>query len=639
MCGIAGFIYKDKKKAAEQSRLKKMVDAIAHRGPDAEGMFCAENIALGHRRLSIIDLSEQGNQPMYSHDGRYVIVFNGEIYNYIEIKKELSKAGAVFTNQTDTEVIIEAYRYWGAKCVKRFNGMWAFCIYDREMGQLFFSRDRFAVKPLYIVDREDAIVFGSEAKAVIAGFPEENVPSSKMIYRFLWAAPEDRDEVSYYKNIKIFERASCMLYDLNKKKWKKGIYWDVDEEKFRQKWIAGRNPVKTFQRLIEDAVKLRLRADVEVGACLSGGLDSSTIVGICSKKFGIRMHTFSSVYSDKDCNEKEYIDLVNEYNHTIPHLIYPEPENTDLIKAFQDIIYHHDGPNLGASLYSQYSVMQGVQGNVKIVLDGQGADELFAGYIPYYGYHIADILNKNTARAKRKAIKTLAVIAAEWPDMLQHIQSDAVINAIGADFYKKLKEMKDSYGRDFVSSAGNHPLFTEEFLKNVDQGIAYSEKNISGILNTRLCKDVTRDSIPGLLHNEDGNSMAFSIESRIPFLDYRIVEFGLALDGNYKIRNEWTKWIVRKSCRKYLPKKVAYRKNKMGFPAPFARWLREGRQKEEMKEIIYAFGDRNIVPKDTIDFFYRQHMNGEADRNVILYKFLVLELWLRTCREEKSAGA
>ena len=149
MCGIAGFIYKDKKKAAEQSRLKKMVDAIAHRGPDAEGMFCAENIALGHRRLSIIDLSEQGNQPMYSHDGRYVIVFNGEIYNYIEIKKELSKAGAVFTNQTDTEVIIEAYRYWGAKCVKRFNGMWAFALWDSAEKRLLLSRDRFGVKPLY----------------------------------------------------------------------------------------------------------------------------------------------------------------------------------------------------------------------------------------------------------------------------------------------------------------------------------------------------------------------------------------------------------------------------------------------------------------------------------------------------------
>lgn len=632
MCGIAGFIYKDARKSVERSRLKKMIDAIAHRGPDAEGMFCERNIALGHRRLSIIDLSGQGNQPMYSHDHRYVIVFNGEIYNYIEIKTELSKLGAVFTNQTDTEVIMEAYRYWGAKCVKRFNGMWAFCIYDREKSQLFFSRDRFAIKPLYFVDREDAIIFGSEAKAVIAGFPEENVPDSRMIYRFLWGTPEDRDEMSYYKNIKIFERASCRLYDLRQKKWKKGIYWDVDEEKFRKKWINGKNPVKVFRRLIEDAVKLRLRADVEVGACLSGGVDSSTIVGICSKKYGIRMHTFSSVYADMECNEKEYIDFVNQYNHTIPHLIYPEPKETDLIKAFQDIIYHHDGPNMGASLYSQYSVMKGVQGNVKIVLDGQGADELLGGYTPYYGYRIADILNENTISAKIKAIRMLSVIAVEWPDRLRYIQPDAVIHTIGADFYKKLKE--DYRGVSALTDR-NYPLFTEAFLNSVDKGIAYSEKNISGVLNTRLCKDVMRDSIPSLLHNEDGNSMAFSIESRVPFLDYRIVEFGLALDGRYKIRNEWTKWIIRKSCRKYLPKKVARRKDKMGFPAPFARWLRECGQKEEMKELIYAFGDRNIVPKETIDFYYRQHMNGEADRDVILYKFLVMELWLRTCNEKK----
>ncbi len=639
MCGIAGFIYKDAGKSVQRGRLKKMTDAIAHRGPDAEGLFVEKNIALGHRRLSIIDLSDKGNQPMFSHDNRYVIVFNGEIYNYIELKQELQKKGAVFQNQTDTEVIMEAYRYWGANCVKRFNGMWAFCIYDRHKGQLFFSRDRFAIKPLYFVDREDAIIFGSEAKAVIAGFPEENVPDLTMVYRFLWAAPEDRDETSYYKNIKIFERASCMLYDIQRKKWKKGIYWDVDEEKFRRKWITGKNPVHTFRYLIEDAVKLRLRADVEVGACLSGGLDSSTIVGICNKKYKIRMHTFSSIYADKDCNEKKYIDLVNQYNHTVPHYIYPEPENIDLLAAFQDIIYHHDGPNLGASLYSQYSVMQGVKGNVKIVLDGQGADELFAGYIPYYGYYLSDLLNEGTIRSKIKAVKTLAAIAQEWPEMLDNIQSDAVINAIGAAFYQKLRNRPGNKGKGPVSPEGSHPLFTEAFLSKVDTHVAYSEKKITGVLNTRLCKDVTRDSIPSLLHNEDGNSMAFSIESRVPFLDYRIVEFGLALNGKYKIHNEWTKWIIRKSCRKYLPKEVANRRNKMGFPAPFARWLKEGRQKEELKELIYAFGERSIVPKKTIDFYYQQHMSGKADRNAILYKFLVLELWLRTCHTEKTAGA
>lgn len=631
MCGIAGFVYKNNSRKTERERLKKMTDAIAHRGPDAEGMFIEGNVALGHRRLSIIDLSKEGDQPMYSRDQRYVIVFNGEIYNYLELKEELRSLGAEFWNQTDTEVIIEAYRYWGRECVKRFNGMWAFCIYDTVKQELFFSRDRFAVKPLYLLDREDVIAFSSEAKAIIAAFPEENLPDYDMVYRFLSGTPEDRDELSYYKNIKIFQSATCMTYFIREQKLDRCTYWDVDQEEFKRKWIDGKSPIVTFRELLEDSVRLRLRADVEVGSCLSGGLDSSAIVGICSKKFGVRMHTFSSIYSDKDCNEKKYVDCVNKYNHTIPHLIYPEPEQTGLIHAFSKIIYHHDGPNMGASLYSQYSVMQGVKGNVKVVLDGQGADELFGGYIPYYGYYISDLLNENTLRSKVKAVKTIAVIAQEWPGMLDHIQSDAVIQALGAEFYKDLRKRTGQQGKAVSRQQGSHPLFTEQFLGAIDRNILYTEKNIKGILNTRLCKDLTRDGIPSFLHNEDGNSMAFSIESRIPFLDYRIVEFGLALHEKYKMRNEWTKWIIRKSCKQYLPREVAARKNKMGFPAPFARWLRECGERDVMRELIYAFGSRGIVPMDTVEFYYKQHMNGEADRNVLLYKFLVLELWLRTC--------
>lgn len=630
MCGIAGWFYKNLTHNTEQERIQKMTNAIAHRGPDAEGFFLENNIALGHRRLSIIDLSEDGNQPMFSHDNAYVIVFNGEIYNYVELKEELAQLGATFQNSTDTEVIIEAYRFWGKNCVKRFNGMWAFCLYDREKKECFFSRDRFGIKPLYVLDREDVFAFASEAKAILAAFPEENLPDYDMVYRYLWdGVPEDRDEKCFYRNIKRFEQAQSMVYHLDTNEQEKEQYWDVDEEAFRKKWIIGKNPVKTCKMLLEDAVKIRMRADVEVGSCLSGGLDSSAIVGICKKKFGFTMHTFSSIYSDKDCNEKEYIDEVNQFNETIPHLIYPEPEKHSLLDAFQRILYHHDGPNGGASLYSQYSVMQGVHGNVKVVLDGQGADELFGGYIPYYGYRLQDMMQDNKLRNRCAAIKTIAILTKEWPDMVSSIQSDAMVQALGIKLYKKI--IKKYKKQDTVRTVGNYPLFTKEFLESVNKDVSFSEKQITGALNARLCKEVTRDSIPMLLHNEDGNSMAFSIESRVPFLDYRLVEFGLALDGKYKIRNEWTKWIVRKSCKEYLPKKVEKRKNKMGFPAPFARWLRECDEKEQMKELIYAFGERNIVPKETIDFYYQEHVSGKADRNGILYKFLVLELWLRNC--------
>lgn len=631
MCGIVGFVYKNKEKAAEHEKIKEMAACIVHRGPDAEGIYVEGPVALGHRRLSILDLSASGNQPMLSGNGQYRIVFNGEIYNYIELKNELIAMGARFSNQTDTEVILEAYRIWGTECVKHFNGMWSFCIYDNEKDIVFLSRDRFGVKPLYFLSRGDVFVFASEAKAILAAFPEENMASMDMVYRFIQGVPEDRDTLSFYKNIKIFQRAGCMTYSLRTGEMKEWLYWDVDEKAFYDRWIQGKDPLQTFKNLIEDAVKIRLRADVEVGACLSGGLDSSTIVGICSKKYGVKMHTFSSIYADKDCDEKEYIDLVNQFNDTCPHLIYPDHDSDDLIQAFKNIIYHHDGPNYGASLYSQYSVMKGIHGHVKVVLDGQGADELFGGYIPYYAHRLMDVLAEGGLRAKLRAIQLITILKIEWPTMFSQLHSDILFEALGEMRYKKLRR-KERMDKN-IESSGSIQLFTEEFLSKVDRSIAYREKNISGFLNTRLCKDLVRDSIPALLHNEDGNAMAFSIESRLPFLDYRIVEFALALDGKYKIKNEWTKWIIRESCKEYLPPKVAKRKNKMGFPAPFARWLRECSEKEAMKEIIYALGKRKIVPLEAIDFYYTQHIQHGVDYSAMLYKFLVLELWLRDCND------
>ncbi len=230
MCGIAGFINKNGEDADVQ-KLKRMTDAVAHRGPDAEGQLCEGNVALGHRRLSIIDLSEDGRQPMESTDGRFVITFNGEIYNYKELKEELSACGAVFANDTDTEVIIEAYRRWGVDCLERFNGMWAFVMFDRSQQELFISRDRFAVKPLYILDRKDLFMFASEPKAIIAAESEENIPDLVQVYRFLKSGiPEDIDERSWYENIKQFPAAFYGIYSLKTNSLQVNPYWQPDVE-------------------------------------------------------------------------------------------------------------------------------------------------------------------------------------------------------------------------------------------------------------------------------------------------------------------------------------------------------------------------------------------------------------------------
>lgn len=627
MCGIAGYINKSNKFKADGNLVKKMTDKLIHRGPDAEGQWTDECVALGHRRLSIIDLDTKSNQPMVSHDGKYVITFNGEIYNYIEIKKRLIKRGSVFRTNSDTEVIIEAYRVYGTACMNQFNGMWSFVLYDMEKQKVIISRDRFGIKPLYTVDNNDVFIFASEIKAILAAFPEEDIPNETCIYRYLsGSVNEDMDEKCFYKNIKIFPPAHYMIYDIRKhtKKYKK--YWKADEQQFYDKWIKGKNPVKTFKKLFESAVGLRLRADVEVGACLSGGLDSSAIVGCASKKYGKKMHTFSSIYTDKECNEEPYIRKVNEKWNTIAHYIKPDDYEKNFTKYIEDLTYHHDQPTGGASLYSQYMVMKGVQGNVKVVLDGQGADELFAGYIPYYSDYISDLMDRNSFLSKCRAIKILTIVKKEWPDIIGTVSTDTIVRLVGLKnsfLFQNKNKIEDLKVKRSVQ------LFTDEFMDKVNEDYQDREIQCSSKLNTRLCNDVLNRSIPSLLHNEDGNSMTFSIESRVPFLDYRIVEFAIALDGKYKIRNQWTKWIIRRACREYLPKEIVKRKNKMGFPAPFARWLREGSSREEIAEIIYRFGDRNIVPWKTVDRLYKAHINMEADYSDILFRFYSMELWLR----------
>lgn len=630
MCGIAGYITK-KRHPFDIKKIKKMTDIISHRGPDAEGHWGDDRVTLGHRRLSIVDLDEKSNQPMLSIDKQYVIIYNGEIYNYVEIKQQLKREGVSFKTESDTEVIIEAYKKYKENCFNMFNGMWSIALYDLKNRKVIFCRDRFGIKPLYIVDNEDFFVFGSEIKAITAAFPEEIIYNKNQIYRYLsCTVNEDVDSETFYKNIKIFPSAHYMVYDLesNEMKWER--YWKVDEAQFYEKWIKGRNPIKTFKKLFENAIEIRLRADVEVGACLSGGIDSSAIVGCVSKKFNKKMHTFSSIYTDKECNEEMYIRKVNERWGTIPHYIKPDDYEVDFTEYINNITYHHDQPTGGASLYSQYMVMKGVQGKVKVVLDGQGADELFAGYIPYYSYYIRDLINKKSFVAKCKAIKMLSIVNKQWPEVIGAVSTDTIVSLVGINNSfifqnnSKINELKINRSTQ---------LFTDDFMSDIDGDYNSRELKLSSELNTRLCNDVMTKSIPSLLHNEDGNSMAFSIEARVPFLDYRVVEFAIALDGKYKIHNEWTKWIIRKACKEYLPKEIAKRKNKMGFPAPFSRWLREGNNKEEIKDIIFSFGKRNIVLMETIKKYYDAHINKESDLNEILFRFYSMEIWMRQCEE------
>lgn len=623
MCGIAGLIRKNKKPVSIGD-IKRMTDTLVHRGPDAEGQLVFGCLGLGHRRLSILDLSEQGKQPMESFDGNLVIVFNGEIYNYLELKEELKSKGAEFRNNTDTEVIMEAYRYWGEECVNRFNGMWAFVLLDKRKNRIFASRDRMGVKPFYYINREDVFAFASEPKAILEILPEERNYNPTMIYRFLKGQSEDMDEQTFYKNILQLEPATSMFYYVEEHRFRLWKYWEINADEIYERRIKGKNPVKEFKNLLEDAVKIRMRSDVAVGASLSGGLDSSTIVGILSKKYGSKVKTFSSVYDDEDCNEKEFIDEVNKFAGTEPYFIFPD-NNPNLLGALERITVHHDGPNASASMYSGYSVYKGAQKEVRVLMDGQGADELLGGYLGSYFAVLEDILLENTLCAKVKAMKMIHIINTEWPEIMEGIPTNRIRQVM------RKKASARYFHKGYAQLNKSINLFSEEFEQTVDKNIEKKNGKVKGSLNRELYYQLMQISLPQILHNVDGNSMAFSMEVRLPFLDYRIVEFCMALDGKYKIKNQWTKWILRKSCKPYLPEKVLYRKNKMGFPAPFGRWIKECEEKDKMREIIFALGDRGIVRKDAIAEYYNQHIAGDTDRSIILYRFLTLELWLRNC--------
>lgn len=621
-------IYKDKGDIRDIAQIKKMTDAISHRGPDAEGHWLHKNVAFGHRRLSIIDRDEISNQPMISHDRKYILTYNGEIYNYLELREKLSESGSCFKTHSDTEVVIEAYRKYGLRCFEMFNGMWALCLYDIEQEKLVICRDRLGIKPLVYLDNDKSFIFASEAKAILAAYPDENIPNYSTVYRFLKGITAEETGTSFYKNIQIFPAASYMIYDIATNRKEVQAYWEINEKIFYKKWIEGKNPCKTFQKLFEDAVRLRLQADVEVGACLSGGLDSSAIVGAASKiKKG--MKTFSSIYQQKECNEEKYIRCVNNANQTRPCYV----ENTEIAEDFADYVgkmnYYFDGPTIGAAKYNSFRVMEKAGKYVKVLLDGQGADELFAGYDESnFGNYLRDLFREKTICSWIEKINLVSVIG-EHPSMdISHQDVCDVVSLVGIDNYKYLVNPTKLKSKIPINS-----IFTQQFLESTIDDYKKEEIPIRSSLSKLQYQSIKYYPLPEILRNEDSDSMAFSIETRLPFLDYRVVEFAIGLPSRYKIRGQWSKWIIRKGCRKYLPKAVAKRKNKMGFPAPFARWLREEEEIHNLRDVIFEFGKRNIIVPEKIEEIYHEHITGEADNSELLYRIYSTEVWMRTFKE------
>lgn len=603
MCGITGYFgFNDFR------LLKKMTNTLKHRGPNDEGFLIEDDVGLGNRRLSIIDV-KGGKQPIHNETKTIWITYNGEIYNYQELRAELLRLRHKFQTNSDTETIVHAYEQWGTNCLKKLNGMFAFAIWDSWKKILFIARDRLGIKPLYYHEGNGGFIFASEIKALLQNKRIERIPNEKVIYQFLIDGVHDHTEETFFLGIKRLMPAHYMI--VSKKGIKIGKYWEL---KINRKLIDSKSDeqrAKEFYNMFEDSIRRHLISEVAVGTCLSGGLDSSSIVCLVNeflKKqksmkqiLGKRQKVFSAVYSNPEIDEKQYINQVVKFTGVEKNFAYPNERV--LWKELKRFVYYQEEPVASTSPFAQWSVMKLASRKVTVLLDGQGGDEIFAGYIPYFLVFFRDLM-------KRKEYFLLAKEFLMSLDLTSPLMEKYLVRG-----------KKEAFAKS---------LLNENFVRRNEK--AREKKWESNDLSEKLYLDTTKFSLPKLLRYEDKNSMAFSIEARVPYLDYRIVEYAFSLPINQKIRNGWTKFVVRNALKERIPEKIRLRRSKLGFPTPEANWLRK--LSPVMGKI---FSSNNSKRKEYLDFeaikssfedFAKGKLNDEYSD--IFWRILNLELWFRT---------
>jgi len=593
MCGIAG-ILNFKGGVVTPAEIKKLTDVIAHRGPDGEGQWVnnAKNTGLGHRRLSIIDLSDKASQPMHYLNARYTITYNGEIYNYIELKEDLMKAGYTFTSTSDTEVILAMYDKYRTDCVKHFDGMFAFVIWDEQEKTAFCSRDRFGEKPFFYYTDTNRFVFASEIKCFWQAGIDRSV-NPKALYNYL----SDRSilydykdpKETFFQNIYRLEPAHSILIKDNRLIFSK--YWSVETKENISTTQSIDEASEKLHSLLIQSVKKRLRSDVPVGSSLSGGIDSSTIVCIIDSlksNYGQKQLTFSARFKDFDKDEGRFMEMVVQKTGAEAKYIFPDEEM--LAEDLDDLFYYQDEPTGSASIYAQWSVMRLAKENhTKVLLDGQGADEMLAGYHYYYYTYYYELLQEDR-KLFREEIKC---IQNRYPTIYSHfsryldLESDPGLFQRSLNFAKrKLAGKKETTVQTAIQEA---PLLSDNFR---EEKIKLPEFDS---LNAYLHFNTFNFGLQDLLRFADRNSMAHSREVRLPFLDHGIAEFLFSLPSNYKIHQGWTKYPLRKGFEKMLPKEIAWREDKIGYEPPQKKWMNHRKINERYEEAVLKLEQENIL--------------------------------------------
>ena len=627
MCGIAGIINLDQR-PADKGALKGMIDAIRHRGPDDMDLYVKSNAGLAHARLSIIDLSKDAGQPMANENSSVIIVHNGEIYNYLELKGELANLGHTFHSRSDTEVILHAYEQWGEDCLSRFNGMWSFAVLDLNKRKLFCARDRFGVKPFYYYMDSRVFIFASEIKSLLRYPGIKRRPNDRAVFSYLASGYGymDMSDDTFFDGIKQLKPGHHIKLSIDDGLFAQKKYWDLDPRN-KARVNNEEEVYGNFYELFKDSVRLRLRSDVPLGVSLSGGLDSSSVSCVAADILkGNTMEAFSSCFDESEYDERKYIKPVLEKTGAHPNFIFTRPEK--LFDEIDQIIWHQEEPYSTLSIFPQWYVMKLARGKgVKVLLTGQGGDEVLGGYHKYYFYLFADLIYSCKWAQARKEIKRYEKLKGSCPSLPAQVLKIMASHITPQAVKERLKRGVNGKPPDYING---------EFARH-NANTIFNHKKFGGILNNDLYNALKISPLPSLLHIDDRSSMAHSVESRAPLLDYRLVEYVFSLGPEYKIRDGITKYVLRRSMKGVLPEEVRMRKDKMGFATPLEKWF-----KTDLKEKVYdvinskSFSGRPYFNKEKVIEKFRNFVDGnEKNAHFTIWSLVNLELWLRKFIDER----
>jgi asparagine synthase (glutamine-hydrolysing) len=619
MCGLAGvFGYLGRERT--ERAVECMLGVQAHRGPDSAGVWCQTvngvDVGVGLRRLKILDLSDTANQPMLSEDQRYVLVFNGEIYNYLELRNELLTAGVRFHTQGDTEVLLQSLIKWGPRAFKRLNGMWAIAFLDTVKGELCLSRDRFGIKPLYVYTDTDTLFVSSEIKAILEAVGRKFRIEMSTVKTYLTQSILCATPATFFSNINEFPAGhfcKVMLRDIKSAGVKPERYWQIPTS--MEELPSERELIQTVRETFMDAVRLRLRSDVPVGVLLSGGTDSSAIAAAVEQLEPSRedIKLISAVGNRGEQDEQSFIDAMAKHLNRPVEKVVLEFSPSRAIELLAEVSWFNDEPIMATfSTVAHYLLMKRAKElNVTVLLSGQGADETLCGYRKYLGFYLQNLFR-----------------SGQWLTAGRTLNGFVWQGTVLSQFnYQEAKRYLPNWLR-YPEIDIRGPALRAE-TGSFDLGL-----NGTGIIG-RQAVDIEKFSVPALVHYEDRMSMAFSREIRLPFLDYRLVSLLLPLPEEFKLRSGWTKWIFRKAMEPFLPKEIAWRKDKQHFLVPQRTWLRNELRDEILKFtktewLTERFG---IISRKKFEQLYRNYLWQPAATSGIGTKDIlapiVLEQWAR----------